>query len=417
MNQIETLTGDPRKDSRFLKRNTPPHILTLVLIAGMGALNMNLVLPSLPAMTTYFNTDYTIMQLAISAYLGMTALFQLIIGPLSDRYGRRPVLLAGFGIFVLATYAAAFSPTIELFMIARLTQATIVSGFALSRAIVRDMVPMEQAASIIGYVTMGMTLIPMVSPAIGGLIQANFGWQANFHFAALLGILTLLVIFYDLQETNKHITTSMGAQFRSYPQLFRSRRFWGFSLSALFASGTFFAFLGGAPYVAERHLGLGPSVMGFFFIFVAVGYMLGNFLSGRFATRAGVFVMMIYGSCVAIFGVLISLVYFSLGFTNALGFFGPLFFVGMGNGMTLPSAMAGIVSVRPNLAGSAAGLGGAIQIGGGAALSVLAGILLTPTSGPAPLLWLMFVAAIFGIAFTLYTRQVAISLEKAARTA
>ncbi len=99
----------------------------------------------------------------------------------------------------------------------------------------------------------------------------------QFSFCSTARHLTLLVIFYDLQETNKHITTSMGAQFRSYPQLFRSRRFWGFSLSALFASGTFFAFLGGAPYVAERHLGLGPSVMGFFFIFVAVGYMLGNF--------------------------------------------------------------------------------------------------------------------------------------------
>ncbi len=303
-------------------------------------------------------------------------------------------------------------------MIARLTQATIVSGLALSRAIVRDMVPMEQAASIIGYVTMGMTLIPMVSPAIGGLIQANFGWQANFHFAALLGIVTVLVIFYDLQETNKHITTSMGAQFRSYPQLFRSRRFWGFSLSAMFASGTFFAFLGGAPYVAERHLGLGPSVMGFFFIFVAVGYMLGNFISGRFATRAGVFVMMIYGSCVAVFGVLISLVYFSLGLHKRAGFLRTAVFCWNGQWHDLAfrhgrhcqcTAYTRRFRCRARRSNPDRWWRGPFRACGNSAHTRL-----RPGS---LVLWVMLIAAIFGIASTIYTRQVAISLEKTAGTA
>ncbi|MGB7287796.1 MAG: MFS transporter, partial [Salaquimonas sp.] len=151
---------EPRHLSRFLNRRTPPHIFTLILLAGMGALNMNLILPSLPAMTEYFKTDYAIMQLAISAYLGMTAILQLIVGPLSDRYGRRPVIIFGMAVFVLSSLAAAFATSVELFMLARLTQATVVSGYALSRAVVRDMFPMEQAASMIGYVTMGMTLIP-----------------------------------------------------------------------------------------------------------------------------------------------------------------------------------------------------------------------------------------------------------------
>ncbi|MGB7336971.1 MAG: multidrug effflux MFS transporter [Salaquimonas sp.] len=403
---------EPRHLSRFLNRRTPPHIFTLILLAGMGALNMNLILPSLPAMTEYFKTDYAIMQLAISAYLGMTAILQLIVGPLSDRYGRRPVIIFGMAVFVLSSLAAAFATSVELFMLARLTQATVVSGYALSRAVVRDMFPMEQAASMIGYVTMGMTLIPMVGPVAGGLLQEYFGWQANFYFSASVGLFVLLIIIFDLQETNKHQSTSMGEQFKSYPELVTSRRFWGFVFSSLFASGTFFAFLGGAPYVAENHLGLTPSTIGFFFVFIAVGYMFGNFLSGRFATKIGIFAMMIYGAIVAAAGVAISLIYFYLGFSSAIGFFGPLFFVGMGNGLTLPSSMAGMVSVRPHLAGSAAGLGGAIQIGGGAALSVLAGILLTPESGPFPLLWLMLGASLTGILFTLYTRNVARQMEK-----
>lgn len=417
MDEKAAASLEPRHQSRFLNRNTPPHIFTLVLLAGMGALNMNLILPSLPAMTSYFQTDYAIMQLAVSAYLGMTAILQLIVGPLSDRYGRRPVIIIGMVIFLIATIAAALATTIEAFMAARMTQAAIVAGFTLSRAIVRDMVPMEQAASMIGYVTMGMTLIPMVGPVAGGVLQEQFGWQAIFYFTVVVGLLVLFVVIFDLQETNKFKSTSIGEQFKSYPELLRSRRFWGFTFSALFASGTFFAFLGGAPYVAENHLNLQPSELGLYFIFIAVGYMTGNFFTGRFSTRVGIFTIMIMGAVVAGIGVVISLLYFYFGYTHAIGFFGPLFLVGMGNGLTLPSAMAGIVSVRPHLAGSAAGLGGAIQIGGGAALSVFAGLILTPESGPAPLLWLMLTAAVIGIGFTLYTRQVAISLEKAAQKA
>lgn len=406
----------PRERSRFLKRDTPPHIVTLVLVAGLGALNMNMFLPSLPAMAAYFKADYAVMQLAVSAYLAMTAVLQLLAGPLSDRYGRRPVLIGGFAIFILATLAATFAPTVEYFLAARLVSASVVTGFTLSRAIVRDMVPMEQAASMIGYVTMGMTLVPMIGPTMGGLLEENLGWQSVFLATAAIGFFVLVLVYFDLGETNEHRSANMGAQFRSYPELITSRRFWGFTFSALFASGTFFAFLGGAPYVARVHLGLSPSTLGIYFMFIGLGYMFGNFFSGRYATRVGIFTMMISGAVIACFGISISLAYFYLGFSNGLGFFLPLFFVGMGNGMVLPSANAGMVSVRPNLAGSAAGLGGAIQIGGGAALSAIAGVLLTPQSGPFPLLWLMFIAGLIGIAVTLYTAHIAKQMENADKT-
>ena len=397
-------TAEPR--ARFLDLTTPPHIVTLVVVAGIGALNMNAFLPSLPAMAAWFKTDYAVMQLAISAYLAMTAVLQLIVGPLSDRFGRRPVLIGAVAIFVIATIAAALAPTIEIFMAARLAQAIVVAGFVLSRAIVRDMVPMEKAASMIGYVTMGMTLVPMVGPLLGGFLQELFGWQSVFWMTAAAGLAVLAIIVLDLKETNRHRSVNMTSQFRAYPELITSRRFWGFVFSSMFASGMFFAYIGGAPYVAQYHLGLSPSALGMYFVFIAIGYMLGNFLSGRYAARAGIFSMMITGAIIAATGITISLVYFALGGSHAAGFFGPLFLVGMGNGMVLPSANAGMVSVRPHLAGSAAGLGGAIQIGGGAALSVLAGHLLTPQSGPAPLLWLMLIAGVLGIAMTLYTRHI-----------
>ncbi len=123
--------------------------------------------------------------------------------------------------------------------------------------------------------------------------------------------------------------------------------------------------------------------------------------------------MLISGNVVAGTGIFLSILYFTFGGGHAVGFFGPLFFVGMGNGLTLPSSNAGIVSVRPHLAGSASGLGGAIQIGGGAGLSVIGGLLLTPQSGPTPLLWLMLTTSICGVMAALYTRSVAQKMKMA----
>ena len=149
---------------RFLDRSTPPHIITLVLVAGLAALCMNVFLPSLAAMATYFGTDYAVMQFAVSGYLAATACLQLVIGPLSDLFGRRPVMLTSIILMILATLVCAFAPNITVFMIGRVVQAAIVSGFVLARAVVRDMVPANQAASMIGYVTMGMSVVPMIGP-------------------------------------------------------------------------------------------------------------------------------------------------------------------------------------------------------------------------------------------------------------
>ena len=382
-------------------------MITLVVIAGVSALSMNIFLPALPSMATFFEADYAVVQLAISAYLGVTALLQIIIGPLSDRYGRRPVLLWGIGIFVLATIGCIFSTSIEALLGFRMLQAGVASGIVLSRAIVRDMVPPEQAASMIGYVTMGMSVVPMIGPALGGVLNASYGWQASFVMLGLLGVVVWLIVWLDLGETNSHKSASFGAQFRAYPDLVRSRRFWGYALTAGFASGAFFAFLGGAPFISTVILGLNSAEMGAYFGIVALGYMFGNFLSGRYAQRAGMNKMMMIGGAVAATGSALSLLLFELGFLHALSLFGPMMLVGIGNGLTLPSANAGMISVRPQLAGSASGLGGAITIGGGAGLAALAGVMLNEEGGALPLFALMFLVSLLGVFSSLYVIHVA----------
>ncbi len=390
---------------RFLDRTTPPHIFTLILIAGVSALSMNVFLPSLPKMTVYFDTEYRLIQLSVSAYLLCNAILQIIVGPISDRYGRRPVILYGFALFALATLGCIYAQTVEVFLAFRMLQAVVVVGIVLSRAVVRDMVPQDQAASMIGYVTMGMAIVPMIGPAIGGLLDEAFGWQANFWLLFALGLATLWVCWRDMGETATERSTSFAAQFRQYPELLMSRRFWGYCLAAAFGAGAFFAYLGGAPYVGSEVYGLEPGTLGIYFGAPALGYFLGNWVSGRYSVRYGINRLIVVGTVLTSMGLAVSLTLFYAGLGSVNIFFGFMTFVGLGNGLVMPNANAGLLSVRPHLAGSASGLGGAIMIGGGAALSALAGALLQPGRGAYPLLWIMFLSSTMAVICITYVLQ------------
>ncbi|MHA3914161.1 multidrug effflux MFS transporter [Halovulum sp. GXIMD14793] len=392
----------PLPDRVWLQRTSPPHLATMVLMAGMGPLAMNILLPSLPAMATYFETDYALVQLAVSGYLAMTGALQLIIGPLSDRFGRRPVVLAGLGIFILASLGCALSTNIWMFLACRMLQASAAAGMVLSRAVVRDMVESHKAASMIAYVTMGMAVIPMIGPTIGGYLGAHLGWQASFWLTFVVGLMVIVLVWLDLGETNQSQSSSLSSQFRSYPELIRSRRFWGYTLVATFSSGGFFAFLGGAPWVANEILGISQDRVGLYFAMIAIGYILGNYISGRTAEHLGMNKLMLAGAIVATVAGLIGLMLFAAGIVHPLSLFGPVAFLGVGNGLTLPSANAGIVSVRPKLAGSASGLGGAMTIGGGAILAAVTGALLTKETGAYALLGMISLSSALSIIAAIY---------------
>ena len=387
---------------RFLDRSSPPHLLTLVLMAGVAAMSMSVFLPSLPAMADHFAADYAVMQLSVSLYLGVTAVLQLVIGPLSDRYGRRPVTLGAMGIFLIATLGCLIAPTVGVFLAFRMLQGAVVVGIVLSRAVVRDMHGPNEAASMIGYVTMGMAMVPMIAPAIGGALDELFGWKAVFVLLFAFGALVAALIWADQGETSATIGRSMGRPMRDYPELFASPRFWGYALAAAFASGAFFAFLGGAPYAASEIYGIGPFWTGVAFGVPAIGYALGNFLSGRFSARLGIDRMLLGGATIVIAGMSLSVALALAGLSHPALFFGAVTSVGIGNGMTIPNATSGMLSVRPHLAGTASGLGGAIMIGGGAAMSVLAGVVLEGAATSLPLQALMLATSAAALASTLY---------------
>ena len=391
------------KDVRFLNRSTPPHILTLILLASISALTMNIFLPSLPNIASELNSSTSILGLSVGIYLASSAVLQLIIGPFSDQFGRRPLILWSLIIFCISTLATVFVTNTAQFLILRIFQAISASCMVLARAIVRDTTEsIEKAGSKIAYVTMGMALVPMVGPAIGGLLDYQYGWEASFWLLFILGLVILIISFFDVGETLSDHNQSFLEQISTYPSLLRSKRFWGYCLSSAFVSGAFFSYLGGAPFVGNEVFGLEPKDLGFWFGAPAIGYVIGNFLSGRFSTKIGLDKMIFLGVTTALFGVSISMTISLLDHGSVLSFFGLMTLVGLGNGMSIPNATAAMMSINPKLAGTAAGLGSAIMIGGGAGLSAIANFILIHGSSEIPLIMLMWTSVFCGLCSVAY---------------
>jgi len=399
-------------NSRFLDRTTPPKLVTLVLIAGLAALTLAIFVPSLPKMAEYFGTDYAVMQLSIAGYFLTTGTLQLIIGPLSDRYGRRPVLLWGVLIFIFATIGALYAPTVESFLVFRMMQGAMATGMVLSRAVVRDLVPGPAAASMIAYVTMGMAIFPMIGPIIGGYLGETYGWKSTFWFLVVFGIIVLGLVFFDLGESNTSKSESFSKQLEECPELFGARRYWGYTLISTFCSGTFFTYLGGAPQVAVQVYSLSETQTGAYLGLISFGYFFGNFFSGRYAQRLGIIRMMMMGVWIATAGIGASIILIMLGAAGPLAFFGCVVAVGFGNGLALPSATVGLMSVRPSLAGTAAGVGGAMMVVGGGLLSGISGFITRDLSSAIPLAAFMFLVSGLSVVFTYYTRRIERSYDR-----
>ena len=383
---------------KFLNKNTPPHIFTLIVLSGLGALSLSIFLSSILEMSIFFNKSYALMQLSISLYLITTAFFQIIAGPLSDKFGRRRITLFSTFIFILASLGCFFSTKFEFFIFFRVMQASIAAGFLMSRVIIRDITSENEAASMIGYVTMGMSIIPLFAPGIGGLIQMLVGWPSIFLIMSLLGLLLFLLVYRDLGETktikiNKNKKSSV-----SYIYLFREVKFWGYSLTLAFSAGTFFSFLGGAPYIATKVYELNSVVSGLVMGFPAAGYFFGNYLSGKYSKLYGKDFMALRGILLVILGMFICLLITVFYRDTPYFFFALCSFVGLGNGLIIPNASVGILSVNENLSGTAGGIGNAVMIGTGAILASLTSYLLENQTSSSYLIIIMLLSGILSYA-------------------
>ena len=387
------------------KASSPPHLLTLIALTALSVLTLTMILPSLAGIADAFGADYATVNLALAGYLAMTAVVHLTSGPLSDRFGRRPVLLTGLVLFTIASCACSMAQDVWTFLIFRMIQAAIVSGTALSMVIVRDTTTARKTAGALGTISMAMAIAPMLGPMLGGVIDTAFGWRSVFHFFALAGFAMFVVCWADLGETRPDRTETPGADRNGMLILFQDRRFWPYALCTAFSTGAFFIFLTGAPLVAGGTFGVSTAEIGLYLGTITAGFMVGAFLSSRLAPRYALSTMMIAGRLVACAGLLACLVIVLAGWLSPVVYFGGTLFVGLGNGITMPSSNTGAMSVRPGLTGTAGGLNAAFNVLSGAALTSLAGLILTPANAPYGLLILMLAASAAGLLAALWARR------------
>lgn len=393
--------------ARPLAASPRAFIATLIVVSALNPIAINMFVPAMPDIMVGLQTNQATIQLVLSAYLFATAASQLLLGPMSDRFGRRPVLLAGLTVFIVATVVCASAPTIGILIAARVAQgAGGCVGIVVGRAMIRDRYERDRAASMLGYVTMGFAMAPMVGPMIGGLLNDSFGWRSIFMLQAGLGVAVGIVCLLFLPETN---TQQRGLEAQptlrySFATLGRIPAFWAYALTCAFATAVFFSFLGGTPFVAVDMMGMTGTEYGLYFILVPGGFLIGNFLTARYAQRTGLFAMLVIGSSLTFLAVLGMAAAFLVGWYHPLALFMPMYVIGFANGLTLANSLAGAVSVRPDLAGAASGLAGSMQIGFGAIATVLIGALLAATHSVFPLTICMGLLALAGVAAAVWTR-------------
>ena len=378
------------------QRNRVRLLALLVAMSGVGSLSLNILVPALPSLAMKFDADPAHVELTVSLYILGLAAAQLIFGPLSDRFGRRRVVLAGLALATVASTSAIFAGGIASLVAWRVLQSLgASSGQTIGRAIIRDLYERDRAASMIGLVTSVVVLMPMAAPLIGGILDTLLGWEAVFVFSAALSVLVLAWAALALPETHKG--TGERNRFRSdLRALAASPRFFGYALCAGLGSAPFFSFLGGAPHVVISMLGRTSAEYGLWFFIPSLGFMAGNFIVSRVATRLGIDMMIWWGITFTIAGALLNvIVYIALPGWEMATIFLPQIVVGIGNGLLLPTAVAGAVSIRPQVAGTASGMTGFIQMAICAGAAQLSGYLVARASNAIPMLLLIL---IFGLA-------------------
>lgn len=355
--------------------------VVLTLLTGFGPMSTDVYLPSLPALVTAFDTDIATVQLTLSVFLVGFAVAQLVYGPVSDRFGRRPAILAGVTIFTAASIACAMATSIEMLILCRFLQALgACCGPVLGRAVVRDLYGPERSARILAYMSMSMALAPAIGPIIGGVLQQAFGWQATFWLLVGFGALMLAAVLGLLGESNRHrdpLATSPTRLVRNYASLLRHRRYIGYVAIVACSYSAIFTFISGSSFVLSGMLGLSPPVYGACFGIVCVGYICGTFGSGRLTLRLGIDRMIAAGTLVMLAGAAVMAGLAAAGVFTVWAVVGPFFVVMIGVGLTLPNAIAGAIAPFPAMAGTASALMGFLQM----TLAALVGIAIGHATG------------------------------------
>ena len=377
--------------------HSPWLIANVLAQISFGLLAMTLCLPSMQEWGAIFSTHQADVQLTFSGYVVAYGALQLVYGPLSDRHGRKPILMLGLVVAGLASVMAALATDIATLTAARVLQgAGSAASMVVSRSMVQDLFAGPQRTRVMAYIGMALGMCPPLATLIGGQIHVRYGWQTNFVLLAVLAVVLLVAAWLGLPRVAKPAPAAghwLRAMLSAYARLLREPRFLLYVAILAATTATFYAFLAGAPIVLKGY-GIGPDGIGWFIMAVPVSYILGNFMTSRLISQAGESRVMAWGQALTLGGLVVMLALGLGGVQTALAVALPLLLLGFGHGLLNPPALAGTVSVLPALAGSAAAVAGLMQQLTGATGGYLVG--LVPHEGAVNLGWMMLAFALTG---------------------
>ena len=386
--------------------HSPWLIANLLAQISFGLLAMTLCLPSMQEWGAIFHTRQADVQLTFSGYVVAYGALQLVYGPLSDRHGRKPILMIGLVVAGLASVMAALATDIATLTAARVLQgAGSAASMVVGRSMVQDLFTGPQRTRVMAYIGMALGMCPPLATLIGGQVHVRWGWQLNFVLLAVLAMLLLAAAWLGLPRVPKPAAAPghwLRAMLSAYARLMREPRFLLYVAILAATTATFYAFLAGAPIVLKGY-GIGPDGIGWFIMAVPVSYILGNFMTSRLIAQAGESRVMAWGQALTVAGLLILLALGLGGVQTALAVALPLILLGLGHGLINPPALAGTVGVMPALAGSAAAVAGLMQQLTGATGGYLVG--LVPHEGAVNLGWMMLSFSLVAVAAQWGLRQ------------
>lgn len=345
--------------------------LLLVAMTACGTLGMHVIIPALPATARALGMSIGTAQLTITLYLIGLAMGQLLYGPVSDRFGRRPVLLVGLSLFTGASIVTAVAPNAAVLIGARILQSLGgCAGLVLGRAAVRDGATADRAAGQLALLTLVMAMVPAIAPAIGGFLTAYIDWRASYVLLAVFGGVTLVACGLLMPET----ASPQGASRRSmaYARLLRSPRFLGYAVGGACSTTSFYGFMSASPFIFEGLLHQPTQRVGLYYLLLMGGVAAGSFGANRLAGRLPVQTALRIANGVGIAGAALFALADMGGVLSVATVVAPVCLFMVGAGMASPFALAGSVSVNPQAIGAASGMYGFIQMGYGMLCTVVA---------------------------------------------
>lgn len=370
---MQNSNPDPQQPNPMLL----PPITLLIAVSALGPFVLNGVLPANTVVMGDLESSYSLVQLVLTVFLIASLLGQLTLGHAADTWGRRPVLIGSLVVFSIGGVVCAIAQSIEWLLLGRFIQGFGASScMFIPRTIVRDVYSRDRAASVIGYMTTAMMIAPLFGPAIGGWVTDNLDWRFLYVGLAIFGfVLSLLACRFQHETLKEQVTEQESISwYKSAVRLFGERAFVIYVLMMTGSVGVYYCFLAAAPYVVMESRGYSATIYGRWFIVVAIGYLSGNLVAGRFSQQVGVETMIRLGLIPYFFALLLFWIFSAS--THPAALFVPMSMVAFSNGATLPNMLSAAMSVRPELSATASGIAGSLQIAYGVIASVVLGVIL-----------------------------------------